>query len=386
MALELKSEVSRDQRDSSCFAWTIQSLVGAFLCLLENLCTRRTRPAGPQVVDSDREPPLTDCEKDPQRHRDVYQTHAHLLATLKRRDAADAAFEARALALLAPVKGRLGDMTRDSEGMHDTVSVPHCPDLPPAPQIFYGRDRELSALVGMFSQPRQAHAALLGEAGAGKSALALALLHHAQIRRKFGPRRFLVPCDTPEGVVGVYRHLASALGRLRASPETDRAFVLSALASSHSDSLVVLDDLDTIWVPPRVLEGILSELAAIPGVSLLLTLRGTQRPAGPVYMTPCPAPLGPLPLPAARALFLAISDFPVDDAPPTYADTSLLVDVASEHTPGAQHNDTDVDAALLDALLQRVGCLPRGVVLLAQRAQYEPLAFLLESCADGDVL
>lgn len=141
-----------------------------------------------------------------------------------------------------------------------------------------------------------------------------------------------------------------------------------------------------MWVPPRVLEDILSELAAVPGVSLLLTHRGTQRPAGPVYTTPCPVPLGALPLPAARALFLAISDFPADDAPPTYADTSLLVNVVAEDTAGTQHNGTDTDAALLDILLQRVGCLPRGVVLLAQRAQYEPLAFLLEDCADGDVI
>ncbi|KAJ7089376.1 hypothetical protein C8R44DRAFT_892334 [Mycena epipterygia] len=60
----------------------------------------------------------------------------------------------------------------------------------------------------------------------------------------------------------------------------------------------------------------------------------------------------------------------------------LVVDVAAGDTPGTQHNDTDADASLLDVLMQRAGCLPRSVVL-AQHAQYVPLAFLLESCADG---
>lgn len=85
-------------------------------------------------------------------------------------------------------------------------------------------------------------------------------------------------------------------------------------------------------------------------VSLLLTLRGTQRPLGPAYSKPYPAPLGPVAPIAARQTFFAISDVPEDG----------------------------VDAPLVDVLLHMVGFLPMPITLLAQLAQYEPLPFLLE--------
>ncbi|KAJ7485938.1 hypothetical protein FB451DRAFT_67158 [Mycena latifolia] len=251
------------------------------------------------------------------------------------------------MALLAPVRARLAEVTRGSgesvPAAHDTG-----PDLPPGPQIFYGRDTELLALVDTFSQRRQARTALLGQAGAGKSALALTLLHRPEIVSKFGARRYFVSCAAAENAADVFSCLAPALG-LTHRPGEDA--VLSALAPSPHDTLIVLDGLEQ----SPALNKFLAMLSAIPCVSLLLTLRGTQCPLGPMY-TPFPVSLGPLSLPSARALFRDISDLP----PVT---------------------DEDQDP-LIDALLQRAGCLPQHVALLAQRAQYEPLPFLLARCAE----
>ncbi|KAJ6586471.1 hypothetical protein DFH09DRAFT_256870 [Mycena vulgaris] len=375
----IQLEVAHEYRPTSHFRWTIQSVVGFFLCLLHALWTRLTRPCAPRIFDSFRRPQLLgDCEKEPGRYADVYQvrphifsmttlptfdpqSHAQLLASLERRNAADAEFEAQVMALLAPVKKRLAEMARDNG---DSVPVAHdsppTPDLPLAPQMFYGRDHELSALVAMFSDGGQAHAALLGQEGTGKSALALALLHHPAIVGKFGPRRFFVPCAPLDGGADPLGLLASALGFTH-TPGKDA--VLVALASCPSDTLLVVDDLQ----PLTALQALLPELAALPRVSLLLTLRGARRPLGPIYTAPYPAPLGPLPLPAARALFRAISDLPAAELPPT----------AGEADAGA-----DVDAVTIDALLHRAGCLPRPIAQLAQCAQYEPLAFLLARCAE----
>ncbi|KAJ6586405.1 hypothetical protein DFH09DRAFT_255826 [Mycena vulgaris] len=355
MTIELGA--SHEQTRMSNLLDKIQGLVGAFICILQALWAHLARPYTPRVVEAFQGSQLlADCEKEPRHYADFYQTHAQLLATLKRRDATDAAFETQVLALLAPVKKRLAEITRNDQSSseaHDPAASHAVPDLPPAPQIFYGRDHELAALVHMFSQGRQAHAALSGIEGAGKSALALALLHHDKIVRVFGARRFFVPS------AGVLPCLASALGL---PPLSGQDAVLSALGSSPHDSLIVLDDLGAH--PPPPLEDLLAALAAFPRVSLLLTLRGSApRPPGPVYTLPYPTPLGPLPPAAARAVFRAISDLPAEG-----------------------EGEGDADTATVDAVVRGARYLPRGIVRLAQCAQYEPLPFLLARCAEeGDL-
>ncbi|KAJ7513102.1 hypothetical protein B0H11DRAFT_17619 [Mycena galericulata] len=285
---------------------------------------------------------------------------------------------------LAEMRRDGGHRIQDPHDRETTHNLAIPPDLPPAPQIFYGRDNELSSLVGMFSQEGQAHAVLLGQDGTGKSALALALLNRTEIASKFGARRFLVRCDVSAGATDISLRLAEALGLSRIPRHTPpKNAVLSELAAHPFDSLIAFDDLDGAWTSPctRVaLEDLLADLSAIPSLSLLLTLRGFQRPRGPAYTHPFPPPLGPLPLPAARALFRAISDLP----PLAGIPAAELVETESslQDMPTA----TDTEAPLIDSLLHHARCLPRGVVRLAQCAQYEPLPFLLARCAEEGVV
>ncbi|KAJ7655926.1 hypothetical protein B0H17DRAFT_374802 [Mycena rosella] len=365
--MSIQLEVSHEPlRRASAFQSAIQGLVGYFIRLLQALWSHVTRLYTPAFHGSQL---LLDCEKDPRRYVDMHQIHDNLLASFKRREAADAEFEAQVMTLLAPVKNRLAEMVRDTAVPAACDSPAACdqqgaPDLPPAPQIFYGRDLELSALVSRCSQRGKAHIAILGPEGAGKTVLALALLHHPEIGRKFGVRRIFVSCETSASAAGVCLRLASALG-LPQVP--NKHAVLAALAAFPGDSLIVLDHLE---FPPALTE-LLTDIAAVPRVSLVLTLRGVQRPPGPVYTTPYLVPLGPLPLPAARALFHAISDLPPAAA---YGEAPKDVDVDAP--------PIDVAVPLIDALLQRAGCLPQAIVLLAQHAQYEPLPFLLARCAE----
>ncbi|KAJ7692962.1 hypothetical protein B0H14DRAFT_2271958, partial [Mycena olivaceomarginata] len=228
---------------------------------------------------------------------------------------------------------------------------------PPMPQIFHGRQSELSELVYMFSQPLQAHAVLMGQGGAGKSSLAIAFMNQPNIEQHFCHRRLLVRCNSAKGSFDLISRLGRALGFSHVIAETKstryKDMIFASLGCSKAPWLIVFDDLDDAWDPPSTkleVEDLLTELSTIPAVSLLLTVRGTQRPLGPAYSKPYPVPLGPLSPAAARDTFFAISDVP----------------------------DDGEDAPLVDVLLHMVGFLPMPVTLLAQLAQYEPLPFLIE--------
>jgi hypothetical protein len=164
----------------------------------------------------------------------------------------------------------------------------------------------------------------------------------------------------------------------------------------------------------------------MPCVSLLFTTNAAVDLLNcGAYMTTLH--IGPLRLPDARALFRAIADLPagacdehdhdeallVDVPVPPAAPTTFVVDLSPLKTslppspssesddavlvglpvletslppsPEYDSNEASDDAALVDALLERTRYLPRDIVCLAQRAQYEPLPFLLASCVeDGE--
>jgi hypothetical protein len=166
---------------------------------------------------------------------------------------------------------------------------------------------------------------------------------------------------------------------------------------------------------------LLTELRAMPCVSLLFTTNAAVDLLDySAYMTTLH--IGPLRLPDARALFRAIADLPASACDEHDHDEALLVDVpvppaapttfvvnlpplkmSLPPSPSSESadavlvglpvletslpydpNEASGDAALVDALLERTRYLPRDIVHLAQRAQYEPLPFLLASCVEDD--
>ncbi|KAJ7120007.1 hypothetical protein C8R46DRAFT_127870 [Mycena filopes] len=393
---------------------------GVVIYLFHALCTRLPRRRRtPYASDLDHKTPLLlDCEKGYNEDDYMHQSRTQLLAALKRRDASDAAFEAEVAALLAPVKQRLAEISGDRARAqlapqtyhrydhHAPAPSPaYAPDLPPAPQLFYGHASELAALVSAFTAPSPpppckggVAMTLTGPPGIGTSTLALALLHRAEVVRAFGARRFFVRCDrnyVGDGDGDVGAALAAALGLTRTPADPDPVAVLAACPLR---TLLVLDDVQDADAP------LLRALRCLPRVALLLTMRtgrlasdsSDTHTAMTMTMT-----LGPLPLPAARALFRAIADLPSVPSPhvhpPLYSPYSSPFAPAVDPSPtGADANpatNADVETALIDALLlhPRCACHPRAVVELARRAQYEPLPFLLagfledeEEEADGD--
>src|ERR1700761_7874174 len=83
--------------------------------------------------------------------------------------------------------------------------------LPSMPQIFHGRESELSDILQLFTQgaPR---IAILGAGGMGKTSLARAVLHHPDICHKYGACRIFVACDVASAMEELVALIVNYLG------------------------------------------------------------------------------------------------------------------------------------------------------------------------------
>src|SRR5215469_16852538 len=177
------------------------------------------------------------------------------------------------------------------EDLERTVHPPH--DLPSRIPGFVGRDRELASLVSTLGRGQDAAAvALVGMAGAGKSALAAEAVHAlANAADAFPGGTAWIRCDGRtgmDGLVAILDQLLSAWGvtltpeelAVATSPERElqvrERALQRRLASSAGrlPALLVLDNVEHDLPLSRVLD----TFAAL-GLSLLLTAR--HEPSSP---------------------------------------------------------------------------------------------------------
>ncbi|KAJ7818167.1 hypothetical protein B0H14DRAFT_3147938, partial [Mycena olivaceomarginata] len=179
--------------------------------------------------------------------------------------------------------------------------------LPSEPKIFYGRDSEISDILQLFNQgtPR---IAILGSGGMGKTTLARAVIHHAQINTRYQQHCFFVACDSASSTV----ELAALIGvNIGLKPGRDLSRAVVQHFSSSPSSLLVLDNLETLWEPMECrsdIEKFLSLLADIEHLALMITMRGAERPGKMQWTRPFLQPLKPLDQDAARKTFIDIAD------------------------------------------------------------------------------
>src|SRR6201996_386741 len=115
--------------------------------------------------------------------------------------------------------------------------------LPSMPQIFHGRESELSDILQLFTHnaPR---IAILGAGGMGKTTLARAVLHHPDVSHKYGECRIFVACDVASNIAGLVALIANYLGLKLGQNPTQQ--VIHHFASGPP-TLLILDNLETAW-------------------------------------------------------------------------------------------------------------------------------------------
>ncbi|KAJ7210185.1 P-loop containing nucleoside triphosphate hydrolase protein, partial [Mycena pura] len=223
--------------------------------------------------------------------------------------------------------------------------------LPSMPQIFHGRESELSNILQLFTQgaPR---IAILGAGGMGKTILARAVLHHPDISLKYGESRMFVACDVASTMAELLTLIANCLGL---KPGKNLAHQIIGHFLSRPPTLLMLDNFETPWEPAvsrKEIEEFLSLLADIKHLALIMTMRGAERPAQVCWTRPFLQPLSPLTHDAARKIFIDIA--------------------------GEMHDGNDVDK-----ILDLTDNMPLAIDLMAHLVDSEGCATVL-SCWDTE--
>ncbi|KAI0270391.1 hypothetical protein BC834DRAFT_967193 [Gloeopeniophorella convolvens] len=226
---------------------------------------------------------------------------------------------------------------------------------PTKPQVFFGRDEQLEAIVQKIVSPeedRPARIAILGSGGVGKTALAHAVLTHEQIKKRFPRTRYLIPCESLKSRDALVVALANTLALLQPGTTSDDYpaaldhRVLSALSSE--ECIVCLDDFEATWdqeTPTRLaVEHFLRSITELPSVIVIITMRGDERPQGTRWTQPK----------------LSLGNFSREAAKSTWEALAGSCDQWAEH--------------LIDA----VECLPLAVTLLGSLAEVSTSEMLWE--------
>ncbi len=145
---------------------------------------------------------------------------------------------------------------------------------------FLGRDEIVTALRDALLASSEGAAILVqGGPGIGKTALTQAIGNHSDVVARFGECRWFVALENAPSTETL---CDAVLGALGLEPKDGFGAALQRLGAAPG--LIVLDNLETPWDPRaerRATEATLADLAAIPGLTLLASFRGSDFVDGP---------------------------------------------------------------------------------------------------------
>jgi hypothetical protein len=162
--------------------------------------------------------------------------------------------------------------------------------LPPKPHLIVEREAQFDIALKVLLDSKPSRIAIIGGGGFGKTTLARAILHDPKISECYKDRYFL-SCEAMADVDALLLGICNMLD-IKATPSAMLASIRRRLETSTT--LLCLDNFETPWEPPSTrtkIEDVLASISDIPRLSLIITIRGTQRPSKVAWSHPQLPPL-----------------------------------------------------------------------------------------------
>ncbi|KZO91448.1 hypothetical protein CALVIDRAFT_568245 [Calocera viscosa TUFC12733] len=177
------------------------------------------------------------------------------------------------------VEVRITNVSQQVAGLHSPSIPAKHPEIPSKPTVFFGRDELVATIVQLLLRDQACRIPLLGTGGIGKTSVAVTAINDDEVCAKYGRDILFCSCESTPSAEGIIQALAEALGL---QYDSDARSSLFRYLRSRACFLLILDNLETAVYSEdgERVHQLLAEFAQLPGLSLIITMRGDLPPVG----------------------------------------------------------------------------------------------------------